>query len=204
MRRRAALRGLGGGVAAAAVVGAGVLATTGRPADASIPGGGTLTNQGVGMYTDPSVAAQMSTFTINPTMVSCGVGTFGLAGMTGPFSMIMFSVQIATYDSDPASGTIVATGRMRSITMIVLGVVRETVEHDFVAIAVDHRGRGPDRFDIHFVTSFWNRANPLATPSEEVPGWVRFGGDVATGLVLLNPTQLGGVKVPADRDEALR
>ena len=30
---------------------------------------------GVGMYTDSSVANQVSSFTINPKTVSCGVGT---------------------------------------------------------------------------------------------------------------------------------
>jgi hypothetical protein len=34
-----------------------------------------LKNEGVGLYTDASVANQVSTFTINPRKVSCGVGT---------------------------------------------------------------------------------------------------------------------------------
>lgn len=147
------------------------------------------------MYTDLSVASQMSAFTINTAIVTCAVGTFGLAGMSGPFSMIMYSTQLDSYDVDHTARTITSTGRMRSITMIVAGIIAENVEHDYLAIATDNRGQSPDRFDIHFVTPFWNPNNPIATPSNVVSGWSRFGGDVATGLVLLNPTQLGGVNV---------
>jgi hypothetical protein len=196
MERRNALRALGVG-AVAAVATPAVLAGTGGAASASIPGGAALTNQGVGMYTDLSVASQMSAFTINPTMVSCAVGTFGVVGMSGPFSMIMYSTRIDSYDANTSTRTITSTGRMRSITMIVAGVVTENLEHDFIAVATDNRGASPDRFDVHFVTPFWTPGltNPMATASGLRPGWARFGGNVATGLVLLSPTQLGGVNV---------
>lgn len=194
MERRTALRALGVG-AAAAVATPAVLATTSGSAGATIPGGGNLTNQGVGMYTDLSVASQMSAFTINPTSVTCAVGTLGVAGFTGPFSMIMYSTNIDDYDIDTSARTLTATGRMRSITLTALGLVAENVEHDFISIAVDKRGVAPDRFDVHFVTPFWNPDNPMATPSTVRPGWVRFGGDVARSVDLLNPISLGGVNV---------
>lgn len=45
-----------------------------RQEEAAMPG------TGVGMYTDDSVAHQVSSFTINPKMVSCGVGTLAAGG----------------------------------------------------------------------------------------------------------------------------
>ena len=50
-----------------------------------IAGSNDLSDEGVGTYTDASVANQISNFTINRQMVSCGVGTVGATGFTGPF-----------------------------------------------------------------------------------------------------------------------
>jgi hypothetical protein len=74
----------------------------------SVPTGNELKNAGVGLYTDPSVASQVSTFTINPNQVSCGVGTVNAEGLFGPFEMIMYSTQINSYRSQ--SNTILADG----------------------------------------------------------------------------------------------
>ena len=76
--------------------------------------------------------------------------------------------------------------RMRSIT-VVAGVTVEDVDHDFLAIAVDGQATGkPDRFDVHFTTPFWG-ASPMCTPSTEVQGWCRFGGELLLGDVTVGP-----------------
>lgn len=137
-----------------------------------------LRDEGVGTYTDPSVAGQLSYFTINPRMVSCGVGpvSFPAVSSSGPFAMLMYATHIRSYRVDRAASTIEAIGRLRSITRVFGSTLEEDVEHDFLAIAVDSRGLRPDRFDVHFTTPFWNRANPMCTPSDAHPGWCRFGG----------------------------
>jgi len=176
MNRRDLLRLLGvGGVAAAGTVltAPGVAAGLLTGPDAS----STMQNMGVGMYTDPSVANQLSTFTCQPSLITCGVGTFGASGQTGPFAMLMYSLNVLSYQANHATGTITASGRMRSITRVA-GQTIENVEHDFLAVAVDNKGLAPDRWDINFVTPFWNQGNPLATASTEQPGKVRFGGNV--------------------------
>jgi len=139
-------------------------------------------NEGAGIYSDASVANQVSSFTINPRMVSCGVGTVTADTLSGPFAMLMYATQVLTYS---VSGhTITATGTMRSITQIA-GLTVEDVEHQFTAIAVDNnsQGLGPDRFDVHFHTPFWNPSNPLCTPSTVIPGDCRFGGSLLIGDV---------------------
>ena len=145
--------------------------------------------EGVGMYTDPSTAMQLSTFTINKRMVSCGVGTLAASGITtGPFAMLMYSTRIASYVAD--QGMIRAEGRMRSITQAgatsllpaVPGLPSEDVEHDFVALAQD----GPqESFNMHFRTPFWNTSNPMCTASNVVPGGCRFGGALSMGEIRL-------------------
>lgn len=144
-----------------------------------------LHDEGVGMYTDASVANQMSTFTINDHMTTCGVGTVSAGAMGGPFDMLMYSVSYDSYDVYPATGEIIATGRMRSITHVA-GVLVEDVEHDFTAIAVDDNN---DRFDVHFETPFWTNqtvlgipVNPMCTVSTVVDG-CRFGGQLLRGNV---------------------
>lgn len=155
-----------------------------------------LTNAGIGIYSDLSVASQLSTFTIEKCRVTCGVGTFGVDGQSGPFAMLMYSLVINSFEvDDPLGrpGTLTATGTMRSITMTGNFVQEEDAEHEFLAIGVDNRGVIPDRFDIHFKTDFWSRDNPMATPSDEGDDLVRFGGPVIRNL---SPgRQVGGVNV---------
>jgi hypothetical protein len=150
-----------------------------------------LTDAGVGTYTDPSVANQISNFTINRCMISCGVGTITDGRFSGPFAMLMFATSISSYVVSRGHANIRAVGRMRSITRIA-GATVEDVEHDFLAIAVDKRGAGPDRFDVHFTTPFWSPGNPFCTPSTVRPGWCRFGG-----ALILDPNgnQMGDVSV---------
>jgi hypothetical protein len=156
------------------------------PAPAAAPAGtavpllnGGLRDAGVGAYTDASVAHQVSNFTINERMVSCGVGTVAPGGpSSGPFAMLMYATEIHRYDVERnGDRRILAEGRMRSITRMA-GLTVEDVEHDFLAVAVDGRGSAPDRFDVHFATPLWSPDNPMATPSADHPGWVRFGGAV--------------------------
>lgn len=159
-----------------------------RQEEAAMPG------TGVGMYTDDSVAHQVSSFTINPKMVSCGVGTLAAGGdSSGPFAMLMYSTRIDTYAVDADAGEIRATGRMRSITKVG-GAVVEDAEHDFLAIAastVRHGGfedavhAGGDRFDVHFSTPFWDRYNPMCSPSVVAAGKCRFGGELLLGHIFM-------------------
>ena len=167
-----------------------------RPAGASLRASEQgLMGTGVGMYTDPSVANQVSSFSINPQMVSCGVGTLAAGGeASGPFAMLMYATHMDSYVVDKESGEIRATGRMRSITKIGTAVI-EDAEHDFLAVAaatVAHGGfeqavhAGGDRFDVHFVTPFWSPSNPMATRSALHDGWVRFGGELLLGHVFID------------------
>jgi hypothetical protein len=143
-------------------------------------------NQGVGTYTDASVANQISNFSINPRMVSCGVGTIATSGWTGPFAMLMYAQDIRSYKVDAKASMIQAKGAMRSITAVA-GNTMEDVTHKFLAIAVDGKAAGPDRFDVHFRTDFWNTANPMCSPSSIVSGGCRFGGEVLLGGVAVGP-----------------
>lgn len=153
-----------------------------------------LMGTGVGMYTDPSVASQVSSFTINPQTVSCGVGTIAAGGeASGPFAMLMYATRMDSYAVDETAGEIRATGRMRSITKMGTAVV-EDAEHDFLAIAaatVPHSGfeeavhTGGDRFDVHFSTPFWDRYNAMCTPSTVIAGACRFGGELLLGHIFL-------------------
>ena len=153
-----------------------------------------LMGTGVGMYTDSSVANQVSSFTINPKMVSCGVGTLAAGGdSSGPFAMLMYATRIDSYTVDQEAGEIRATGRMRSITKMGNSVV-EDAEHDFLAVAatsVAHGGfdqavhSGGDRFDVHFSTPFWDRYNPMCSPSSIAAGACRFGGELLMGDVFI-------------------
>jgi hypothetical protein len=153
-----------------------------------------MAGTGVGMYTDDSVAHQVSSFTINPAMVSCGVGTLAAGGdASGPFAMLMYSTRIDSYAVDRDAGEIRATGRMRSITKVGSAVV-EDAEHDFLAVAaatVHHGGfdeavhAGGDRFDVHFSTPFWDRYNPMCSPSAIAAGKCRFGGELLLGHVFM-------------------
>ena len=151
-----------------------------------------LKDEGVGTYSDASVANQISNFTINRRMVSCGVGTFSTPpGTSGPFAMLMYATGPFRYHANHQTKIITARGRMRSITHV-SGNEVEDVDHDFLAIAVDNGDTG-DRFDVHFTTPFWNPTNPMCTPSTEVAGWCRFGGILVTDNV--GPNQMGEITV---------
>jgi hypothetical protein len=158
-------------------------------------------DEGVGTYSDVSVGNQISNFTINRQMVSCGVGTFSSPpGTTGPFAMLMYATNIFQYRADHQTNIITAWGRMRSITHI-SGNEVEDVEHNFLAIAQDN-GAVNDRFDIHFRTCFWNGPapgpgtclpNPSCTPSDQIEDGCRFGGVLVTDSTGLQ--QMGDITV---------
>ena len=95
-----------------------------------LAGSNDLSDEGVGTYTDASVANQISNFTINRQMVSCGVGTVGASGFTGPFAMLMYAKDIQSYSADHATGTIRVTGRMRSTCAL----ARRLVPHADLAV----------------------------------------------------------------------
>ena len=166
----------------------------GRGAGAGVKDSEALMGTGVGMYTDSSVANQVSSFTINPKTVSCGVGTLATGGdASGPFAMLMYATRMDSYTVDKDAAEIRATGRMRSITKVGSAVV-EDAEHDFLAVAaatVHHGGfdqavhSGGDRFDVHFSTPFWDRYNPMCTPSTIKEGACRFGGALLLGNVFI-------------------
>lgn len=166
----------------------------GRGAGAGEKDNELLSGTGVGMYTDSSVANQVSSFTINPKTVSCGVGTLAAGGeASGPFAMLMYATRMDTYTVDREAREIRATGRMRSITKVGSAVV-EDAEHDFLALAaapVPHADfnqavhKGGARFDVHFSTPFWDRYNPMCTPSSIAAGACRFGGELLLGDVFL-------------------
>lgn len=162
----------------------------------------TIIDKGAGMYTDPSVVNQASTFTLNPNQVSCGVGTLNANGSIGPFEMLMYSLTIDTYNIDRNTLTITATGKMRSITRVSGVVVEDTngsgtnpPPHDYIAIGNDRSGsggllgNGRDHFEIHFKTPFWNTSNPMCTPSNIVAGGCKFGGDLFLGEINVTPAQ---------------
>jgi hypothetical protein len=188
--RRRVLRLLGVGLFLTAAASA----TQWRGASAGPRESETLMGTGVGMYTDPSVANQVSSFTINPKTVSCGVGTLATGGdSSGPFAMLMYATRMDSYTVDSDAGEIRATGRMRSITKVGNAVVEDT-EHDFLAVAsgpLPHGGfddavhKGGARFDVHFSTPFWDRYNPMCTPSTIKAGACRFGGELLLGNVFM-------------------
>jgi hypothetical protein len=197
-RRELLRKGLAAGTAAAALGAAGPLASAeararrrrcptppAPPPDTRARDG--LRDEGVGIYTDLSVANQLSAFTINPYMVSCAVGTLAapIGTGSGPFAMLMYSLDIESFEVDRATSRLRATGSMRSITHL-LGDAHEDYTHTFIAVASAHGGQG-GRFDVHFVTPFWNPGNPMATRSQEIEGWSRFGGEVLLGSVNVAP-----------------
>lgn len=150
--------------------------------------------EGTGIYVDMSTAQQLSTFTINKRMVSCGVGTFAMRELntTGPFAMLMYATKIDSYDVDVATKSIRAEGTMRSITkmggMALLpdnSPISEDVEHHFIATASDRSPGGQQSNDVymlHFKTPFWNSGNPMCSPSTVLSGGCKFG--TAVGLSL--------------------
>jgi hypothetical protein len=181
-------------VVTAAIGSAGVAYTNGGGSS------GVRTGEGVGMYTDPSVANQASTFTINRSLVSCGVGTANAGGFVGVFEMLMFSTKIQSYAVNTATREITAKGEMRSITRVG-GAVVEDVRHPFIAHALDLDGDEgmprSDRFDVHMKSAFWQPGNPMCTPSDRYPGLCRFGGKLFAGNVNVSSN---GCTVEGDDD----
>lgn len=156
-----------------------------------------LSQEGVGIYTDASVASQVSTFTLNRNQVSCGVGTVSADGLFGPFEMLMYSLSVDTYVvDDQVPRTIIATGAMRSTTRVAGVIVEDTdgtglnpEPHFYVAIGQDRDSPQVDRFDIHFKTPFWNTSNPLCMASTVVAGGCRFGGELFLGNINASRSQ---------------
>lgn len=196
--RRGLVRG------AAASLGGGVLYAMAGPTSAaeavdkaSSAGRDALHNAGAGMHVGPDTAMGVSTFTINPYSVTCGVGSIGNspgavpgtdalpAGLstTGPFAMMMYATKIDVYDVDQKKRQIIARGTMRSITTAG-SVTIEDVLHPFVSIGQDNRKTTPDLFHLHFVTPFWAPdANPMATRSTLRKTWAMFGSAILLGEV---------------------
>lgn len=161
--------------------------------------GGGLVDQGVGMYTDPSVAEQASTFTLNRLMVTCGVGTVlgpsaGSIGAIGPFEMLMYSLSVDTYTvQHQVPRKIIATGKMRSTTRVGGVIVEDTdgsgsnpPPHDFIAVGEDKDFPQKDHYSIHFKTTFWKPGNPMCAASDLFPGLCRFGGDLFMGNIVVS------------------
>ncbi len=154
-----------------------------------------LKDEGAGMYTGPSVAFQMSTFTINKNTVSCGVGTVSAGpGQFGPFEMIMYSLSVDSYTVNRnVPRHIMVTGKMRSTTRVAGVIVEDTdgslfgvPPHDYIAVGEDKDSPQQDRFTVHFVTPFWNPTNPMCAPSELVEGWCQFGDDAFLGNIVVD------------------
>lgn len=196
-QRRAILRAAGLGTLAA-----GLTVAAPRIAEASAPSkvtGNSVMNAGDGMYASPNTVFQMSSFTINPHTTTCAVGTLAanlgdLADMlpmgtplpplphSGVFAMTMSALDVASYEVDSAAGTIVARGRMRSVTKAG-NVTLEDVAHEYHAIGIDGRDKKQDFFATSFSTPFWNTGNPMATKSKFVEGLVMFGGNLIMGEI---------------------
>lgn len=197
MQRRSLLTTAGLGTVAAGLA----VAVPGAAAAASrrMVTADSMRNAGAGMYAAPDTVMQMSSFTINPHTVTCGVGTLAvhlsdIADMlpasiplpplshSGPFAMHMSALDVTSYTVDSAAGTIVARGRMRSVTQAG-DVTIEDVEHAYHAIGIDGRGDKPSFYATSFKTPFWNQSNPMATKSKFVDGFVMFGGHLIMGQV---------------------
>lgn len=160
-----------------------------------------LRDAGAGIHVGPDTAMGISTFTINPMSVTCGVGSIGNApgavpgslgvptglGTTGPFTMLMYARTVESYVIDRKARKITARGVMRSITTAA-NTVLEDVDHPYVAVGVDNRNRMPDVFNLHFVTPFWTpAANPMATPSTYRDAWAMFGSTILLGEINVAP-----------------
>jgi hypothetical protein len=147
----------------------------------------------VGVCRDASLAWQMAAFSVHPTLVTFAVGTFDESGMIGPFAVLMHSIRVDEYLHDHERQLITVSGRMRSLTMVSDGPLREDVEHDFLAVVADGNGEVAPRMDLHFVTPFWTPGlvQPVATPSNVRPGWTRFGGELVIATQSGTPVRLG-------------
>lgn len=192
-----ALAGIGGGA---------LLAAAGPAAAATeaLGGGATkagrmnaLHNAGAGMHVGPDTAMGISTFTINPHSVTCGVGSLGNSpgaipgtaalpeglGTTGPFAMMMYATRIDSYTVDEANRQLIAKGVMRSITTAGTLTI-EDVLHPFISVGTDNRKTTPDVFNLHFLTPFWSPdANPMASRSTLKQTWAMFGSAILLGEI---------------------
>ncbi|HEX5116338.1 MAG TPA: hypothetical protein VFW65_14180 [Pseudonocardiaceae bacterium] len=209
MGRRAFMRTSAVGAAAVAT-GAVVAATVGhthhvpqvRAAAASSP---VLEDGGAGFHAEMGTMQMLSAATLSPQLVTCAVGQMGLnsdmvaalapvlgkvfgPGFTGPFAMLMFAEDVASYEVDRSAKMITAKGTMRSITKIG-GLTIDDAMTPFLAIGTDNKAKGtPDTFFLSYKTPFWNTAtNPLATPSQFVSGFSQFGGELIMGQVNVAP-----------------
>lgn len=160
-----------------------------------------LKDEGVGIYASDNVAQQVTTFTIGRDRVSCGVGTVStgddLLDGTGPFEMLMYSLDIDTFQADRQTAAIEVTGKMRSITRVAGEIIEDTngqdfnpEPHEFVAFGYDNElNPQDDRFELHFKTPYWNTDNDLCTPSDVVSGGCMFGGNLMLGEIVVDPKQ---------------
>lgn len=189
--------------ALAGIGGSALLAATGSSASAQTLGGvlpakrSSLRNAGVGMHVGPDTAMGISTFTLNPVSVTCGVGSLGNSpgavpgtaavptgiATTGPFTMLMYSTRIDKYVLDEDARTITARGVMRSITTAATLTI-EDILHPFVAVGHDNRTTMRDEFYLHFQTPFWMPdGNPMATRSTLHETWAMFGSAILLGEI---------------------
>jgi len=156
-----------------------------------------LKDEAVGMHTGLGVAGHVATLTMNPSKVSCGVGSLDGTGSTSPFEMLMFSLSEDSYTVDRTNLTLRATGAMRSITRVAGVNVEDTdgtglnpPPTNFIAIANDNQDKAVpslDHVQLHFKTPFWNTSNPLCTASNQIAGGCVFEGDLFLGRVVVSP-----------------
>lgn len=201
--RRAFMRTSVVGGAAAALVGAGLSPVlAGSAAAASGP---QLVDAGAGMHAGPGTLQMMGNATVSGDLVTCSVAQMGLDatqiealqstlggllgsilgnGFTGPFAMLMYSLDVTSYNITRSAGAIQAQGTLRSITKIG-GALIEDAESPYLCVATDGSRTGKtDSFFLSFTTPFWStKTNPLATPSNYVSGWSQFGGNLIIGDV---------------------
>lgn len=188
--------------AGAMTAGFGALATGFGPAAfAAVNSAGEIVDGGAGMHGTMATAGMLATATVQSDFVSCGVGAMAMDtelirqlpgmgmlgglplmdGSSGPFAMLMYSLDVASYDIDRPDGKVMARGMMRSITNIG-GVTVEDITHEYLAVGIDGRDVKNDKVSVNFTTPFWTvGTNPLATPSEYVAGWSAFGGELLVG-----------------------
>lgn len=158
-----------------------------------------LVDAGAGMHAGLSTFQMMGIATVSRSMNTCAVGQMGMDtsslkqlskalkpvignGFSGPFAMLMYSQTVTSYKIDRGAGIIRARGVLRSITKVG-GALIEDAESDYLVVAKDGRTSGPDSFSLNYVTPFWKRPNPMATPSKYVKGWSEFGGNFIVGEI---------------------
>lgn len=172
-----------------------------------------LVDAGAGMHAGPGTLQMMGVATVAADLVSCSVAQMGLdltqvealqsamgsvlgsmlgRGFSGPFAMLMYSLDVTSYDISRSSGVIRAKGTLRSITKVG-GSMIEDAKSPYLCVATDGSRSGqPDSFYLSFTTPFWSTsANPIATPSQYVSGWSQFGGNLIVGEVSIASLRKG-------------